>query len=531
MLEKGLPRASSMRYAIATLLVLIALLQTIGLERALNVSLPPETFFFVAVVSSVWWGGIGPGLVATVLSALLCQYLFQWQPSHAGGTAAGVVRSLAFLSASVLVHTLYSARQKAEAELEERARMAQFDSALGRVLVAPRELDETLERCSWVMQEYLGIQSMKVRSINSLVESLTPPTGITCTTQFPLTVEGRQIGTMEVYSDQELSPTVLNYLQDSTSHIALAVDRGDKAQALEYQARELREAARMAEEALALKSEFVASVSHEVRTPLNGIIGMTELLLNTPLEPTQRRFVATAHDCSETLLTLINNILDFSRLEAGKLTFEAVPFDLHDLISQVMQMLHPVASEKSLDVQLSYAEDTPRSFLGGQQPLHQVLMNLMGNAIKFTPSGKVHISVSSCEPIGANTLVQIRVSDTGIGIPEEQRERIFEKFTQGDISVLRHYGGTGLGLSISRQLTKLLHGDLTIESSSSEGTTFLLEVPLEAWQPNIVASLPEQTLADKLPGAGQASRILVVEDNPVNQIVVEQPAPAVRVRG
>jgi len=398
-----------------------------------------------------------------------------------------------------------------ERMMERQRQFAEVKSTLARLLSEPIPFEIRLQRALHLIHStpFLGLLPCAQMNLTDtgccIFQCDTPPS------------HGQQIHVPLRYAEEELGVLTL-YIGPDRCEVDTDVFYQEVGEILALAILNER-AKQQLEQASRMKSEFLASMSHEIRTPMNGIIGMTELLLRTPLNEEQLDYLKTLRSSADLLLSILSDILDIAKIEAGKMVLESVPTDLREVVQDTVKLFMPRAQEKELVLRAEVAEDLPPAVLADPMRLRQILANLVNNAIKFTEQGGVVVRAELLRREAERAWVRLSVEDTGIGIPPERLHAIFEAFTQADSSTTRRYGGTGLGLTICKRLAELMGGHIDVRSEVGRGSTFWVDIPLSLAQ-NVVQ--PTKEGAAPSPGGSlpRALRVLLVEDNTVNQKVM-----------
>ncbi len=510
-----LPAVSHTAIGIAALVIAYALLK--------NFENPYSTVLGVMVLVLVWLPALEAGLVNLLLAVLLAQNLSaQWSEFASHGTTANLVQSVVpaiavlFVFAVLLVYIKAHKISAEKAELDERFIRSVTDAIPGMVGYWDANLINRFANISYVTWFGLTPQRMLGRH---MIESL----GEVFYTKNRPYIDGVLRGEPQSFKatlphpdgsthdfQAEYFPDIVN--GEVKGYVVLVTDVTD-----------LEQTKAQAVAANAAKSAFLANMSHEIRTPMNAVLGMLQLMHGTPLNARQQDYLGKAEASAQSLLGIINDILDFSKIEAGKLELDPNPFNLAALVNELRTIFEANLRGKRLELRYEIDPDIPPVLVGDALRLHQILINLGGNAIKFTPAGSVTLQVqrmSQSTGVDGQQFVRLKwsVIDTGIGISAQAQERLFSAFSQAESSTTRRFGGTGLGLAISQRLTELMGGELKLQSAPGAGSTFSFETDL----PVSELQLEAQTNAEKLVHTQKrlaGLRVLVAEDNPINQQV------------
>ena len=491
-------------------------------------------FIFIPILIVAWFFGLRLGIYASILGYLYNILLITAleQAITPDLYLQGLMGHVFTLVAAIFVGKFKELSQELKREMAERNQIEQTIQVSERKfrllsenlndLICLHELDSTLIYLSSSVEEILGYSAKEL--LGKKPFQLFHPDDVelfrshqylqSVQLERDFTVEGRM-----QHKDGHflwVESRIRPFVYENDDHVYWQSITRDISE-LKARTTSLKQAKEEAEEANRVKGEFLANMSHEIRTPMNAIIGLTGLLLDTPLNLEQQDFLQTIRTSSDGLLDIINNILDFSKIEAGKLELETVPFNLHECVEDSLDLNAATAYEKGLELAFLISDDVPDALIGDVTRLRQILVNLVSNAVKFTDAGEVFLSVTQHSAQNDVRELRFSVVDTGIGISAERMDRLFRSFSQVDSSTTRQYGGTGLGLVISKRLAEAMGGRMWVESEPNKGSTFSFTIMANALVPG-ESFAPEPAVS---PRTLNNKRILVVDDNDVNRLIMK----------
>ena len=535
-----------LRYSVAVVFVAAGYALRLALSILVGAGLPPFIIFYPTVIVVALLAGTGPGMLATAAASLFTAlWVLPWRGpaavfKPADALALGLFAAMGVFM-SLVAALLRSTRERAEQyhkELTQRESDTRFQtifhaSPIGMAITRfadGRYLDvneEFLSLMGYAREEVVGETATKLQAwvVPSDREWFIAQLSGQHRVQNRSAKFRKKSGEIWIARlaaeiiDVAGETVILSLLQDITEQNRAEAEIRKLNEDLESRVEErtvaLQAANRVAEEANRAKSSFLANMSHEIRTPMNAVIGFANLALRTDLSDRQRDYVTKIHSAGISLLGIINDILDFSKIEAGKLEVEQVDFELESVIDHVATLTSPNAFAKGLELLVDISPGIPRGLVGDPHRLEQILINLLGNSVKFTPAGEIMLKVTIVESGTERIKLQFTVRDTGIGMREEQSARLFQPFSQADESTTRKYGGTGLGLSITRRLVELMGGEIWAESAPGKGSTF----SFTAW---FSLGTKKRQERHAIPQDLHGMRVLVVDDNEEARNILER---------